>query len=397
MGASLKFVCVLFLVAALMSVSGQVRASQAESSSLSADSRAELDRFVTDVCGRDLVLLGEDANHGSGRTVEIKSVLVRRLVDECGFSQVLFESQFYEFPPLEKAMADGHATRAQFADAIGGLWSRTGQMQPLLAWLFDVAINGRVRVGGIDPQFGSATGHFAQHELGRLLAVRLPRNRRDACRQVFDRHHGWAYDAAHPFDGTEKARLQSCVDLLRKAMVREAGQDESARMALAYAHFVPATLDANGDAFSNARDHEMSELVNWYQARDRRKTIVWTATTHAAKRLEGDRVPMGHYLHGQLGDRMAVLGFSAVAGSNGGAVQKQAKALPELRKEMLEARFQSLPPDGLRYLSRTELAGMGPLAARALRYDKPQISDWSELLDGMIVLQQEQPAIQLAQ
>ncbi len=57
----------------------------------------ELDSIVTDICNKKIVLLGEDANHGSGKTMEVKIALIRRLIEECKFSAVFFESPVYEF------------------------------------------------------------------------------------------------------------------------------------------------------------------------------------------------------------------------------------------------------------------------------------------------------------
>lgn len=81
----------------------------------------QLDRLVKDVCGKQVVLLGEDANHGAGRTLELKVELVERLIQECGFSGVFFESQVYDFVDLQRAIDSKNATPEQLADAIGGL------------------------------------------------------------------------------------------------------------------------------------------------------------------------------------------------------------------------------------------------------------------------------------
>jgi erythromycin esterase-like protein len=75
---------------------------------------------VRDVCGRQVLLLGEDANHGSGATLALKVELVKRLVNECHNSAVLFESQVYDFIDLEHAIAARTATPALERDAIGG-------------------------------------------------------------------------------------------------------------------------------------------------------------------------------------------------------------------------------------------------------------------------------------
>jgi hypothetical protein len=36
--------------------------------------------------------LGEDSHHGGGGTLAAKTALVSRLIDECGFSAVVFEA-----------------------------------------------------------------------------------------------------------------------------------------------------------------------------------------------------------------------------------------------------------------------------------------------------------------
>src|ERR1044071_5653928 len=46
----------------------------------SADPPSPLDDLIRDVCGKSVVLLGEESHHGSGRTLEVKSGVVRRLV-----------------------------------------------------------------------------------------------------------------------------------------------------------------------------------------------------------------------------------------------------------------------------------------------------------------------------
>ena len=81
--------------------------------------------------------------------------------------------------------------RKMLADAIGPLWSRMPEMRPLLGWLHDEVVAGRLRVGGIDPQVGGRTGRYAKARLGTALASVLAEPRRTDCAQEFDRHDGW--------------------------------------------------------------------------------------------------------------------------------------------------------------------------------------------------------------
>lgn len=378
------------VLAALMAGSAPVCAAQTGVAATAAADGAELDRLVRDVCRRDVVLLGEDNHHGSGRTFELKNVLVKRLVQECGFDQVLFEGQFYEFIDFERAVAAGSATPARLADAIGGLWSTAAESQPLVAQLFEAVVAGRVRIGGIDPQVGSATGHYAIDELGGVLAGLLPAGRRATCKAAFDLHHRWGYDEAHPFDEAAKRELRDCAVAAASAQA-ETGttSDAAAAMVKAYQRYVEMVLDED----RNARDLGMYELLAWYRTRQPRKTktVVWCATVHAAKKLGDGRIPLGRLLHEAVGERMAAIGFTAVAGSFGRPPQVAVARLSTPAGDMLESKMPPAPPASIHYLDRASLAGLGVLPARVLDYTKPQAADWSEIVDGLVVLAEERP------
>jgi len=105
-------------------------AIQASGSPATATTATSLDRVIRDVCNKRVVLLGEDSHHGGGGTMAAKTALVRRLMDECGFSAVVFEASLAEFVDLNRAFAAGKASRAHVADAIGGLWSVAGESDP---------------------------------------------------------------------------------------------------------------------------------------------------------------------------------------------------------------------------------------------------------------------------
>lgn len=380
----------MLVLATLMAGSAPVCAAQTGAAASAAADGAELDLLVRDVCGREVVLLGEDNHHGSGRTFELKNVLVKRLVQECGFDQVLFEGQFYEFIDFERTVAAGSATPARLADAIGGLWSTAAESQPLVAQLFEAVVAGRVRIGGIDPQAGSATGHYAMNELGGVLAGFLPAGRRATCKAAFDLHNQWGYDEAHPFDEAAKRKLRDCAAAAGNAQAKtDTTSDAAAAMVKAYQRYVKMALDRDW----NARDLGMYELLAWYRARQPRKTktVVWCGTVHAAKKLDDGRTPLGRLLYEAIGERMAAIGFTAVAGSFGRPPQVAVAQLSTPAGDMLEAKMPPAPPASIRYLDRASLAELGVLPARVLDYTKPQAADWSEIVDGLVVLAEERP------
>jgi erythromycin esterase-like protein len=63
-----------------------------------------MDAAVRDLCHRQVAMLGE-ASHGDGATFAFKAALIRRLVTECGYTAVLFESSHYDFVELMRRCA----------------------------------------------------------------------------------------------------------------------------------------------------------------------------------------------------------------------------------------------------------------------------------------------------
>jgi erythromycin esterase-like protein len=358
--------------------------------------RAEIKRAVRDLCRREIVLLGEDASHGGGRTLEVKTEILKQLTARCGFAAVLFESQFYDLLDHARAIEAGTTSERALADAIGPLWSRARQARPLFAFLHRESLAGRLRVGGIDPQVGGVTGRYARDALGAALASALDPARRAACRDVFDRHNGWRYDEAQPFDDAAQQRLRACSDAVRQAVAARGDppSSEIAAMAAAYARYLDMAQTGDG----GMRDLGMFELLQWHRARWPRgtKLVVWCATVHAAKRLDGIAPPMrplGAHVHAAFGDRAAVVGFTALAGAfgNPGAAGSP-NPLPPADAASLEARTLA-DGVGLRYLDRRALKRLGTIAARPINYRKVHAAPWVEVLDALIVLREEQPAI----
>lgn len=354
---------------------------------------AEIDRLVRDVCRRDIVLLGEDANHGGGRTLEIKTEIVKRLAARCGFGAVVFESQFYDLLAHARAVAAGTATAGDLADAIGPLWSRAQEAQPLIAFLHAQTMSGRLRVAGIDPQVGGITGHYARRELGAALAAALDGEARAACRAEIDRHNGWRYDDAQPFDDAAQRRLRACSDAIR-AVIASKGIDPAsdlAAMAAAYARYLDMALDGDGDM----RDLGMFEALQWHRARwpEGTKLVVWCATVHAAKRLDGvapEMRPLGAHVHAAYGDRAAAIGFTARAGTFGNpGASGTPNALTPAAPHALEAVALGDRDVELRYVDRKRLRKLGTIAARPINYRTTHAAPWSGMLDGILVLREE--------
>src|SRR4051812_41972499 len=115
-----------------------------------------------DLCGRQVVLLGENGFHGDGKTVAFKAALVRRLVTRCGFRAVFFESSHYDFIAVQRAVRQGEpVTEGMISSAIGGIWNKDRELAPLMPFLARQARAGRVVPGGLDDQLGSAGAFYS--------------------------------------------------------------------------------------------------------------------------------------------------------------------------------------------------------------------------------------------
>jgi erythromycin esterase-like protein len=353
------------------------------------------------VCNKRVVLLGEDANHAGGGTLAAKTGLVSRLIDECGFSAVVFEASLAEFVDLNRAFAAGKASPAYVADAIGGLWSVAGESDPLISALFERALRKHVVLAGLDGQIG-ATNLYAQTGLAGELAGYLADPRRSTCQAELQRFARWQYDDASPFDGATRVRLRGCLTEIETAVsgpARSTPADEAAAMAIAWHSAIEASDPAlSRSARFNARDRAMYQALQWHAARLPRdsKIIVWCATIHAAKSLRGvpgyaEFVPLGSYVNRDFGDAAAAIGVSALGGSYGRGKAPATELVPAPAGSLEARAFSGDDSSDAGYLGRADLAQYGPGTAHPLNYSTPMAAPWHEVIDGLLVLREERP------
>lgn len=343
-----------------------------------------VDAVVADACARRIVLLGELGTHGEARAHAAKAEAARRLVEECGFDTILFEAPMHEFSALEASGGDGGPSQAALDDAIGGFW-RTAELAPWRAWLRGRVASGRLYIGGIDDQV-AATSNLTEASMPAVVASTLADADGAACSDSVARHLAWGYDASHPFDAAEKARLYGCARRARDAL---AERDPSSPAAASLAAFAAYVGRQAGDADARTRSASMHALLEWHRLRrgTAPRVVVWTATPHAARGEGSGRggQPLGSRLATAHGDALWSIGFSALGGRS-------------LQAGVTARVLEPMPPDSLEARALADGRGAAYLAGEALHavdgtpsrlFGPTRAAAWSREFDAVIVFREE--------
>jgi len=353
------------------------------------------------MCSKNIVFLGEDANHAGAQTIAVKAQLVEMLVQQCGFRGVVFESQFYDMLDFKQSLDAGTATQAQLSSAIGALWSRYPVFQPFATWLFKEASAGRIRVAGIDPQVGGVGAPYSPKELPKALAAVLDDGNRSRCLETMTRHNQWTYDDAHPFDDAAFETLRACVRKVVATPALHSGNTPSRLSAMASSYLVYLDSINPHGADEGARDRAMYQNFRWLISQWPRdiKVVVWTASVHASKTpidsVGHGAVPFGTYVHRAMGNQAYAFGFSALGGTYGtiGGHGASYELIPPPSGALEASAFASRDHQyEARFLSATALRKLGNVPGRAFVYSKFESLPWSEYLDGVLVLRAEEAA-----
>ena len=122
--------------------------------------------------------------------------------------------------------------------------------------------------------------------------------------------------------------------------------------------------------------------------------IVWCATVHAAMSslpAHPQWKPFGMRLRESLGDRVAAIGFSAIAGRFGRPGQPETELTEPPADSIEHAVRAKLRGATLCYIDRATLAKRRRLSTRAFDYTRFDMLDGASALDGLVVLAEENP------
>jgi erythromycin esterase-like protein len=388
---TVKIILKAFCISSLLSLSATADTSKATTVNIEQQSTAPIESVIADSCNKSLVLLGEDSNHGGGNTILLKGLIVKMLIEKCDFDSIIFESQIYDFIALQDQIAENSATKEHLADAIGGLWATSKEFGPTLDYLFGLAQSKKITVHGMTPQAGVRSSYYIPAKLGNRLTKTLSGSRKLECLTKLDRHNSWSYNDENPFGKHTNSELMMCIQDIQtslKSLPRSRHIEESIVMANNYQWYLNMS---NGNAF-NIRDKAMADNIFLQKERlgKKSKTIVWTASIHAAKNRSETISPMGYFLNDIYKTNMVSIGISAKGGSFLG-MRKAVKQLDELTPNALEMMARFKPNNEISYFDHQTLSALGSIESRVINFMQVKTKDWYNTFDGIIVLKVEQP------
>jgi erythromycin esterase len=358
-----------------------------------------------------IVILGE-ASHGDGAAFLAKTRLIRFLHRELGFDVLAFESGFYDCSQAWLRIAAGDDPATAFRQSVFAIWTRSAQVQPLIAYFASVARSQRpLELAGVDPQF---TGEMSQRFLlGDLVRVAqgagLPGDEFAAriSGPLANLVEGRYENGDLPSAAARAEFLKAFDELARR--LRETGGDipergfwlrvvEGTRQFAANSWSTdwkrPLMEDTEGFA---VRDRLMGENLAWL-ARHRfagRKIVVWAASFHAAREVDEIDVPsevhmrlfrtfqpMGAVARRELGEELYTVAVLAYQGQ-----YKQLGRPIELLQPSAGSLEDLFHRTGLPYafldLSRAGGWLRKPLIARPMGY-KEMRSPWGRVFDAVL-------------
>ncbi len=268
--------------------------------------------------GVNVVLLGEHT-HFDGNGFEVKTEIIKYLVEEMGYTTIAFESGVYELSKAYKNIQAGTPTNKAFENAVFSIWGKKNEFQGFCS--FYEKNKNKLKLYGFDPQI---TGAFTSKELtndlfecAKKINFNFKFNQEDF-ELLLE-----AIDQSQTFDESDISLEQFKSELLRfkDKVAKSKETNEVLYWNLIINNLIELsklTIDGYttrssfyGTVSDNSRDEQMAEnLLTYIKTHPNEKIICWGASLHFTNNMKSvkdpiikDFIPMGSYIKQELKEK----------------------------------------------------------------------------------------------
>lgn len=291
---------------------------------------------------KDIVILGE-SQHGDGKTLEVKSHLLKYLIEEKGFNTIAFEGRgFLDMEILNNDTPLDSLSKSLHKNALLN-WYAAEQQNMLKSAI----LNNKLNFIGLESYsyFVSREPDSLINYLQRFLEIHYDYKEFDQWSKLRKIHYDISFSNTNNITEEDiefyTESLTSMVQKIQDQTETENLKNSEKEIAL---HSIKnaakyATLfknrwlyedEINFSVYNNLRDEQMSNNLLWHKERNPdAKIIVWTANFHGAKKIRDVRFKkedpnlydnytlLGEHLHKAYGDKLYSIAFTSSSGETG--------------------------------------------------------------------------------
>lgn len=319
--------------------------------SLDINSTAPFEHLGKIVGDKEIVILGE-SQHGDGKTLEMKSRLLKYLIKEKGFNTIAFEGRgFLDMEILNTSTPLDTLIKSFNKQALTS-WYATEQQDQLNKAI----VNNELNFIGLESYsyFVSREPDSFIHYLRKFLNEHYGYNEYKSWEQLKKINYNisfsktdsitekdiefYAQSLSSMLDVIQNQSLNADINKLEKEIVLN-----SIKNAIIYSHLFKNRWlhenEINFSVYNNLRDEQMATNLFWHKERNpNAKIIIWTANFHGAKKIRDviykkedpdlykNYTLLGEHLHKEYGDQLYSIAFTSSRGETG-MLNQEAKEL----------------------------------------------------------------------
>ncbi len=366
-----------------------------------------INTLTNEMCNSRIVLLGEN-NHGDGNSPAFKTALTKRLIDECGFDNLVFEASFYDsMAIMQKVRQQNPVTSDMIKSAMGSIRYNTKGIAPLIPFVTERVKSGALTISGMDDQISIVGSFYTLGDMSADFANYLQGEREGECASILYKRLWYRYDDNAPYNEAEKERVLECLSEIKTATKSKAKTANRAKTTATDApaqtnkefYIMAATMEravirdfTDTGTLRFKRDKSMFTTLDWLinEARKNAKFIVWSVNAHAAKSTDGFQnfrggKNLGAYMREKYGNDIYALAFTAAGGTY--KFGRTVKSIPKATDSSLEALALKDTAANTVFLNHEALMKLRKVTSN-IDNNNPVTSDWSKAFDGVVIFRE---------